>query len=142
MSIFRQLFHKDENAKIGTELEALQTGTLFPFDLFHMKRTNEETVFGFLSFSCAHCIDLLPYIGKLADDFEGRFVLITDGEENDNYELVNHFEYRFKVLSWRKSFGSIGVRSTPAFYCVDKAGYIAKEQIIRNSHELLGLFKG
>ena len=53
----------------------------------------------FISLHCAHCIDLLPHLGKFADRFDGTFALLGDGTAEDLADIRAYFNYTFPVLT-------------------------------------------
>lgn len=141
MSIIKQLFQKNEAETKKREPAFIQVGDVFPLELLKATQSARETIFGFVSFSCSHCIDLFPEIREASVGIKECLFLVTDGEEKDNQELIDYFNYDFSILSWQQSFSSIGVRSTPTFYHVNSLGYVTREQMIKNTQELKAFFK-
>ncbi|UPK44363.1 TlpA family protein disulfide reductase [Paenibacillus pabuli] len=85
-----------------------------------------ETVYGIVSLSCAHCIELIPELTNLSH-FE-NFVLITDGDENDNQAIIQELNLKFPIISYTKPLSQLGIIHTPTCVRVDKQGaYVASE---------------
>ncbi|MGE7091118.1 hypothetical protein ACQKII_06575 [Lysinibacillus sp. NPDC048646] len=115
----KQMFmnHRD----IREEMDILKIGNVFPLFLENYE-LSRNTVVCFASLYCKICIDLLPGISKFNQDF----VLITDGTQSDNEEIIKEFEYSFPVMSLNyDSFHDL-VALTPSLILIDSNGIIQK----------------
>lgn len=126
----KQMFmnHKD----IREEMEILEIGNVFPLSLENYELSGKTVVF-FASLYCKICIDLLPGLSRFNQDF----VLITDGSESDNEEIIKEFEYSFPVMSLHyDSFHDL-LATTPSLVLIDTNGIIQKLKEIDEIGEVI-----
>ncbi|MET4561211.1 hypothetical protein ABIA69_002356 [Lysinibacillus parviboronicapiens] len=126
----KQMFmnHRD----IREEMDILKIGNVFPLSLENYE-LSRNTVVCFASLYCKICIDLLPGLSKFNQDF----ILITDGTESDNEEIIKEFEYSFPVMSLQyDSFHDL-VAMTPSVILIDTDGIIQKLKEIDEIGEVI-----
>ncbi|EON73761.1 peroxiredoxin family protein [Lysinibacillus sphaericus] len=126
----KQMFmnHRD----IREEMDILKIGYVFPLSLKNYE-LSRKTVVCFASLYCKICIDLLPGLSGFNQDF----VLITDGSELDNEEIIKEFEFSFPVMSLNyDSFHDL-VATTPSLILIDANGIIQKIKEIDEIGEVI-----
>lgn len=99
-------------------------------------------LFVFASLYCKRCIELLPDIdGLLQHGLD--VVLITNGEVEDNYEMVKYFGWTFPVLTMTNSnmAEQFHVYETPAIRIYNNQGYLLNHGIINVSNDILFYIK-
>lgn len=139
---FRDLFdtsqlQEEEQKKKNREQQTVR-GDLFirqplPIDV----ETIDSAIVCFVSLSCASCIDLLPQLGTFASSFEGTFILVSSGSEEENQELIHHFQFPFPVITMSKDerLQKYGSSTTPYAYFLED-GYIINAAVVDNTKEL------
>lgn len=146
---FRDLFKRDtlERAEADmvppdeTELDgdaAPVQGELFP-DLDLDERLEEAPVATilFISLTCSSCIDLLCDLGKFGERHEGLLLLVSSGSGEDNAELVQYYNYPFRVLTMEEKVykSRYGLEATPAAMLLEH-GVVKKQFTIQDIHHL------
>ncbi|UHA75186.1 thioredoxin family protein [Paenibacillus sp. 481] len=106
---------KTENIDLGEKK--------FPFEILKMDTPiTQNSLFAIISLSCTHCIDLLSEFEQIND--KDNFILITDGTEEDNLEIKEHFGYTFPIISYRGPLSKLEVETTPYLVLVSPNGQI------------------
>ncbi|MEK5420046.1 hypothetical protein BSK49_07240 [Paenibacillus odorifer] len=95
----------------------------------------KETIYCMVSFSCLHCVDVIPKLSQV--ELNGEFILVTDGEEADNETLINELGFDFPVISYTSPYIQLGIVNTPTCVQVNSAGEVIREQYTENIDELL-----
>ncbi|RJE86264.1 hypothetical protein D3P07_19520 [Paenibacillus sp. 1011MAR3C5] len=97
----------------------------------------ESAIVCFVSLSCASCIDLLPELGAFAEGYEGDFILVSSGTEEENNDLIRHFQFSFPVLTMSKEerLQKYASSTTPYAYFLED-GYIMNTAVVDSIQEL------
>ncbi|TYP73147.1 TlpA family protein disulfide reductase [Paenibacillus methanolicus] len=142
---FRDLFDADLLAKDEADKQKREQRTVRG-DLFIREKLSidvasiELAVVCFMSLSCASCIDLLPQLPAFADHFEGTFILVSSGTEEENNELASHFGFSFAVITMSKEerLRKYGSSTTPYAYFLED-GYVMNAAVVDSIPELHAL---
>lgn len=59
---------------------------------------HNPTLFVIISLYCTVCVELLPKLESVADVFDGKIVLVIDGDVNEAQAIQQHFDFPFDVL--------------------------------------------
>ncbi|WP_410770746.1 hypothetical protein [Fontibacillus sp. BL9] len=97
-----------------------------------------HTIYCFLSLSCVHCIDLLPKLGKLNGE---NFVLITDGDENENKEIRQELNFSFPLHSYLGPLHKVNITKTPMCFYVSIEGKVCGEKFTPKITDILEMLK-
>ncbi|CAM4449569.1 thiol-disulfide isomerase/thioredoxin [Paenibacillus endophyticus] len=62
-------------------------------------QTEGKTALLFISLHCMHCVDLLPYIKKIQNNYPFTFFLYSNGDKDDHAEMVEYFGWDFSVIT-------------------------------------------
>ncbi|REK71907.1 TlpA family protein disulfide reductase [Paenibacillus paeoniae] len=138
---FRDLFDAEllqkEAEEKGSSQPAIR-GDLFlreplPIDVESL----DSAIVCFVSLSCASCIDLLPELNTFADSYEGTFILVSSGTEEENNDLIQHFQFSFPVLTMSKEerLQKYASSTTPYAYFLED-GYIINTAVVDSTGEL------
>ncbi|MGY4797048.1 hypothetical protein MHB40_19585 [Lysinibacillus sp. FSL K6-0057] len=127
-------------------MDKLPNINLYNFDGALLELNNafreKEVLFVFVSLYCKRCIELLPDIeGLLQHGLD--LVLITNGEVEDNYEMVKYFGWTFPVLTMTNSNMAeyFHVYETPAIRIYNNQGLLLNQGIINVSSDILFYIK-
>lgn len=122
-------------------MDKLPNINLYNFDgtLLELKNAfiKKEVLIIFVSLYCKRCIELLPDIdGLLQHGLD--LVLITNGEVEDNYEMVKYFEWTFPVLKMTNSNMAqhFNVHETPAVRIYNNQGLLLNKGIINEASDI------
>ncbi|WP_214481963.1 hypothetical protein [Bacillus sp. SM2101] len=86
----------------------------------YKNEAKDERIICTVSLYCKICIDLLPSL----KDFGEEFILITDGTETDNKEILHALEYSFPVISCDYDTLHDLIENTPCLFAIDEKGLI------------------
>lgn len=138
---FRDLFDAEllqKEANKGKNTQHAVRGDLFireplPVDV----EAIESAIVCFVSLSCASCIDLMPELNAFAKSYEGTFILVSSGTEEENKDLIRHFQYDFPVFTMSKEerFQKYASSTTPYAYFLED-GYVINTGVVDNTQEL------
>ncbi len=118
------------------DIEPLSAGKEFPF-FSECNNFSNRFVVCSVSLYCKICIDLLPELGSINKEF----VLLTDGTEQDNEEIIKEYKYSFPVLSIDyDSFHNLIV-DTPCMMLVETNGTILKIESVDSIAEVNSFIK-
>lgn len=113
----QKMLEKEEKGIVNPLLK----GAIFPYRILNRENSFEENYFVFfLSLSCTICIDLLPEMGDVAELTKNPFLLVTDGEIEENNEIINYYNFTFDIISFADDFRKFNIPSTPFVYYVSK----------------------
>ncbi|MCG7407034.1 hypothetical protein MH117_06350 [Paenibacillus sp. ACRRX] len=99
-----------------------------------------------VSLTCLGCIDMLPDLNTFASSYEGKFIMICSGADEEIQELVQHFQYPFPVVAMSDTeyTARYGVDATP--YVFHLAGGMITHSYsingIRDLQSLASIVKG
>ncbi|MGW9128329.1 hypothetical protein ACWGPW_25470 [Paenibacillus chitinolyticus] len=122
---FRKMFKKDK-----TIMEN-KTYKVFPLSLFNIETSNNTNrcLIICISFSCMHCINLLPNISSITKNYNEQIVMITDGSFEQNEEIRGYFNFEFKIISVDEHYlKDFGIEHFPHYMLMEK------EEIIKRSY--------
>jgi len=134
----RKIFDKKPAEKSGS-IVPFEKDSLFPYSLIDNKYLPDNSYFiCFVSLSCAICVDVLPDIEKINNFPKESFLLVTDGEDEENFEIINHFKYSFQLISFPDSFLKFNVPSTPFVYFVSRNHYVIDYTTVESVEDIHG----
>ncbi|WP_159885810.1 thioredoxin domain-containing protein [Paenibacillus puerhi] len=111
---------------------------LFPSDLISHFPSTENYLIGFLSLGCSFCAKLLPKLQEFVANLDHEFILVTDGEPEENEEIKKFYNFSFMVISY-ENFSSFRVTKTPFFYKIGNGNKVISGFQIDTIEELLKL---
>ncbi len=101
--------------------------------------TGKRTVYAVISFSCGHCIELIPSLSEL--NRFNRFRLITDGDDNDNQNVAVEYNYTFPIYSYKLPLDRVHINHTPACLVVDENGDVESNKFTPSISDMIALLQ-
>lgn len=126
----KDMFLNHSNSEKEDSL-ALTPGKKFPFSLEGYKLSDNSIVCS-VSLYCMICIDLLPSLSTI----KGDFLLITDGSDAENKEIIDEFNYEFPVKSIEYDLFHDYILETPFLMLIDKDGIIHKTKSAESTKDV------
>lgn len=118
---------------------SLMIGREFPYRLLDLENPLTNKILCFVSLSCEICVELIPEL-KILDEYKkNSFILITDGDNEENEEIKKYFNFEFDMLSFVDDYRKLSIPSTPYVFIIDHNNYVTDGQSIRSSTDLLYL---
>lgn len=139
---FKELLTKNDKM-VDSENSAsitLKNGELYPLQLLTPIRPNSQTcVICFVSLSCMLCIDLLPELPAFLETYQGDFILVIDGTEEECREIAEFHGFAFALIPYTKDYKSLHVPSTPFAYYIDEHGSVIGSEQLKGLADLQSL---
>jgi hypothetical protein len=122
----------------NSQSSEFHSGDAFPL---HLLGIPQEDAIGRLicvvSLNCGHCLSLLNQLHKIRNTKEIKFLLVTNGTEEENASVKEQFGYPFTLISFAgRSFSEIGVSGTPQAYLIDRYGVVRGRKLIRKVEDI------
>jgi thiol-disulfide isomerase/thioredoxin len=138
------LFEKKENGlQIERNLPFLQLEDS-NFMNIELNSLPGQKVLIFISLHCTYCIDLLPHLRELSENYNSyNFVLLSAGEVEDHREMINYFDWKFPVVHFdlNKMETFFQVTAMPFMIFADSEGKVFNKGIVYNSNEFENLLR-
>lgn len=117
-----------------------EPGDVIEGDLFNNSSTT-TSLLCFISLSCLDCIDLLPQLQEVTDQYSGNFSLFVEASNEEIDEIKSHFKFEFPLFSLKREDLPLKYRvfTTPYAYLIDSNKCVIKGQNVYNSSDLLEL---
>lgn len=142
---FRELFDaevlaRSEARKKEREQQAVRGDLFIRQPLAIDVEAIESSVICFISLTCSSCIDLLSELTAFTNHYEGTFILISSGTEEENKAFTEHFQFQFPILTMTKEvrLAKYGTTATPYAYFLED-GYVVNAAIVHDSQDLNNL---
>ena len=135
MSKFDVFFKKKVNDELS--VKSYSKGDLFPFFLQYKEEFLSNYLFCFISFNCSDCMKILKYLDKFSEGFNGKFILCTDGNSDENKEIKTYFNYRFDIVTYEnEELIKLVIPRTPYIYVLDSDFKILQSVVVNTEEEL------
>ncbi|MEC0231973.1 MULTISPECIES: TlpA family protein disulfide reductase [Paenibacillus] len=92
----------------------------------------------FTSMHCVHCIDLLPHIQTMAENYpDFSFRLFSTGDEEDHRSMSEYFKWEFPVYSMDQSDmeAYFAITFMPFMMLADRAKTVVAKGVIYNADD-------
>ncbi|MEY8741549.1 hypothetical protein AB9M62_18900 [Bacillales bacterium AN1005] len=129
----KEMFNNHKHAD-DDSTNYLIKGTEFPRKIY-INKSSSPMIYCFVSLYCKMCIDLLPNL----NEFSENFILITDGNQEENIEIQNAFNYTFPIISLDHDAFHDLIKNTPCILKVDTNNFIQELREV-NTHEEVSIF--
>ncbi|MVO98601.1 TlpA family protein disulfide reductase [Paenibacillus lutrae] len=98
----------------------------------------------YTSVHCVHCIDLLPHLNKIAENYPSFSIqLFSTGDEGDHQSMSDYFGWDFPIYSMDQSDMNAYFEVTflPFMILVDQTGTVAAKGVIYNADDFDQIMK-
>jgi len=132
---FAKFFSKERDN--ATVVKPFQQYESFPFDSDYKIKQDSYYLLCFISFYCHDCIELLPHLNKL-NDITGKFILFTNGTEEENVDLRTHFQFTFPIYTYQHEelIHKYRVALTPYAYMLDSSRQVLVQSVVETVDEI------
>ncbi|MFC5700182.1 thioredoxin-like domain-containing protein [Cohnella faecalis] len=91
----------------------------------------------FVSVTCIHCVDLLPYLSEIEEQRQFRILLFSAGEREDHEAMVDFFGWTFPVVSMNSSEmkALFQVEYLPFAIVANEQGIVSSKGVLYNAND-------
>ncbi|OMD16935.1 hypothetical protein BSK66_09080 [Paenibacillus odorifer] len=101
-----------------------------------------QSLIFFISVDCARCIELLPFISLISQNYNDYHLYIfSTGDEEINKEIRDYFEWKFPVitLSSKEMDDVYKVKIHPFVIISNNTGKVVNKGVVYNSNDMMML---
>lgn len=119
IEMLRNILSKTANKELNPMESSLTLGKEFPYQLLNVDKPFSNVLLCFVSLSCEICVDLISELKEYDENMKRFFVLITDGDTEENEEIARYYNFNFDILSFQDDYGKLNIPSTPYMFNLD-----------------------
>ncbi|WP_139334458.1 MULTISPECIES: hypothetical protein [unclassified Paenibacillus] len=116
----------------------ISRGEVYPLHLLGLSLEDEQDrLICVVSLNCGRCLSLLNQLTDLEENSQFKFLLVTNGTEEENAIIKEHLGVTFILISFAgRNFSDIGISSTPQAYLINLHGIVRGRKSIKQVEDI------